>query len=272
MTEPVRSTVPVGEARLDVAVWGSGTPRIVLLHDGLGSIAQWRDLPALLAQRTGSTVVAYDRPGHGASTPFPSGAWPADWLHRESDRLAGLLAALRIERPILVGHSDGGSIALLHALATGDADRVVTLAAHSWVEDRTTERITALHRDSDRTIRALGRYHAHPEAVFRAWSGVWMSDDFAPWDIRASLAGMTVPTLVVQGADDEYASQDHAAATAAAIGAAARCVLLPGRRHNLHHEAAGEIADLIAEWLAEPVGVPVAPDSAENPEREPGDG
>src|SRR3954447_22073524 len=88
-----RSTVSVEADRLTTARWGDGPPSIVMLHDGLGSIAQWRDVPGRLAARTGLTVLAYDRAGHGSSTPVPAGPWPTDWLHREARVLAGLLDA-----------------------------------------------------------------------------------------------------------------------------------------------------------------------------------
>ena len=102
-----------------------------MLHDGLGSIAQWRDVPGRIADRLGVGVMAYDRPGHGASTPVPSGPWPADWLSHEADRLASLLRELEVQQPLLVGHSDGGSISLIHAATGGDVAGVVALAPHS---------------------------------------------------------------------------------------------------------------------------------------------
>ncbi len=245
MTEPSEtSTVAVGEAELTVARWGYGPAEIVLLHDGLGSIGQWRTIPGRLAAETGRTVLAYDRPGHGRSIPVPTGAWPADWLHLEAARFARLLDRLgdRVApHPLLVGHSDGGSIALLHAAADGgDRGRelrgLVTLAAHSWVEQRCVDGIAGMAAAREPIVAGLVRYHAAPGAVFDAWSGVWLSDDFRPWDIRPSLGVIPCPTLVVQGRLDEYATEAHATETAAAVGSNAEALLLDGVGHLLHHQ------------------------------------
>ena len=107
--------------------WGDGPAEIVVLHDGLGSIRQWRDLPAQMHATTGRTVLAYDRAGHGSSTPVPTGPWPADWLHTEAELLAQLLDEVAVAEPLLVGHSDGGSISLLTAAA--EQERVAALEA-----------------------------------------------------------------------------------------------------------------------------------------------
>ncbi len=244
-TGPSERTVDVDRSTLTVATWGTGPAEIILLHDGLGSIDQWRTIPARIAAETGSTVLAYDRPGHGRSTPIPSGAWPADWLHREADRFGRLLDRLGadvVERPFLIGHSDGGSIALLHALAVG-ADRrpgdlrgVVTLAAHTWVEQRCVDGIVEMRDQREAIVAGLARSHDRPDAVFDAWSGVWLSPEFRPWDIRATLSPIACPTVVAQGREDEYATDAHATDTAAAIGANAEARLLDGVGHLLHHQ------------------------------------
>jgi pimeloyl-ACP methyl ester carboxylesterase len=235
----------IGDAQLTVALWGTGPPEVVFLHDGLGSIAQWRDVPARVADVLGCSVAAIDRPGHGASTPIPSGPWPTDWLHREADRLARLRSRLAPE-PLLVGHSDGGSIALLHAAATDAPLRgVVALAAHSWVEQRCIDAISAMTDDRDRVVAALGRAHQHPDRLFDAWSGVWLSDGFRPWDIRPDLGTITCPVTVVQGSADEYATEAHLHRTAEAIGPNAVAVLVDGSGHLLHHQSPDEVVDIV---------------------------
>lgn len=246
---------------ITVARWGSGPVEIILLHDGLGSIAQWRSIPADLAARTGKGVLAYDRAGHGGSTPTPTGPWPPDWLHREADRFGKLLAELckgsldwgpiEIINPLLVGHSDGGSIALLYAAANDLRDGlrvsgVVTLAAHSWVEQRCFDAIAQMRADPGPIITGLSRAHDHPAAVFEAWSGVWVSDEFRPWDIRPLLNTVNCPTLIAQGVEDEYATSAHAVETAAAIGANAEWRLLDGVGHLLHHQDPELVVDVIA--------------------------
>ena len=221
---------------------------MILLHDGLGSIAQWRDVPEALAAATGRTVLAYDRAGHGTSTPLPDGPWPADWLHHEALVLAELIDAVGAERPALVGHSDGGSIAAIHAIDSPTGP-LVLLAAHSWVERTTFDAIAAMRAAPERIVRGLARAHAAPEALFEAWSGVWTSEEFGRWDIRDRLGAIDVPVLVAQGEADEYASPDHAIATAGAIGSNATYRLLPGVGHLLHHQAPTTVVRLVADHL-----------------------
>jgi pimeloyl-ACP methyl ester carboxylesterase len=249
MTATTTDRIPIGRRVLTATTWGTGVPDVIMLHDGLGSIAQWRSVPEVIAATTGRTVLAYDRSGHGSSTPVPVGPWPADWLHREAAVLADLIAAVRADRPALVGHSDGGSIAAIHAMEGGAAGALVLLAAHSWVERTTIDAIAAMRSDPDRVVRGLTRHHAAPAALFEAWSGVWTGDQFATWDVRDRLDAIDIPTLVVQGADDEYASTEHAMSTAAAIGAGATLRILPGLGHLLHHEDPAGIASLVAAFL-----------------------
>lgn len=236
----------VGGRNLTTATWGTGTPDIVMLHDGLGSIAQWRSVPYEVARRTGLTVLAYDRAGHGSSTPRPSGPWPADWLHREAEVLSLLLSRVGAAQPVLVGHSDGGSIAaILAADQPSSCRQLVLLAAHSWVESVTVDEIARLRATPGPIVGSLGRYHDHPDALFEAWSGVWVGDEFARWDIRPSLSTVAVPTIVAQGVLDEYATPAHAIETSAAIGDNARPVLLPELGHLLPHEAPETVIELV---------------------------
>jgi pimeloyl-ACP methyl ester carboxylesterase len=246
--DPHVSVVAVGACRLRVATWGNGPIEIVLLHDGLGSISQWRDTPTEISLATGVAVMAYERAGHGASTPVPDGPWPADWLHREADVLGELLLAMDIDQPLLVGHSDGGTTALLHAAGGGACRGVVALAAHSWVEPRCSKAIVKMRGFSDRIVTGLATHHDAPAELFDAWSSAWVSDSFAVWDVRPMLASITVPTLVVQGDQDEYATDAQLTATAAAIGANATVVRLAGARHMIHHEQPAVVAALVAEF------------------------
>jgi pimeloyl-ACP methyl ester carboxylesterase len=257
-TTPRRYTASLGDAEITVAQWGDGPAEIVLLHDGLGSIDQWRRIPSELARRTGCAVMAYDRPGHGTSTPVPDGPWPADWLHREADRFGRLLDAVEANEPLVVGHSDGGSIGLLHAVALAESQReaadhqpirgLLTLAAHSWVEQRCFDAIAGMRARPQQIIIGLARNHADPEAVFEAWSGVWVSEDFRRWDIRPRLHTISCPTLVAQGTEDEYATDAHAIETASAIGDNASYRLLDGVGHLLHHQDPDLIVDVVSEF------------------------
>jgi pimeloyl-ACP methyl ester carboxylesterase len=252
--DPNIRSVEVDRASLTVATWGEGIPEIVLLHDGLGSIAQWRGVPAAIAERTGVTVLAYDRAGHGGSRPVPPGVWPTLWLHDEAEVLARLCAVLEIEAPTLVGHSDGGSIALIHAANGADVTGLVLLAAHTWLEERCADTITALRIDRGPVLASLSRYHAEPAALLEAWSGVWISEPFRSWDIRPLVGAINAPVLVVQGADDEYATLAHATETAAAIGPNAECRILPDRHHLLHHEDPDTVVHLVTRFVGDNVG------------------
>ena len=246
---PERSTVEVGDARLAVATWNADRvdagPTIVMLHDGLGSIAQWRDVPADVAERTGRRVVAYERPGHGTSTPVPDGPWPTRWLHHEADRLGELLAVLDIGRPLLVGHSDGGSISLIAAADGLDVEGVLAIAAHTWVEPICRESIVAMRENVDAFVAGLARSHDHPAEVFEAWSGVWVSEEFGRWDLRPELHRIEVPTVIAQGDADEYATAAMVTDSVAAVGENARGVFVPGGRHILHHHDPDAVVDLI---------------------------
>lgn len=213
-------------------------------------------MPAQVAARSGRTVLAYERAGHGQSTPIPSGPWPADWLHREASVLGQLLRDQQIEAPVVVGHSDGGSAALLHAAdQSSDLTAVLALAPHSWVEQLCFDLITAMRADdSERIIRGLARYHDEPGAIFEAWSGAWVSRAFRPWDIRPQLGAIRVPTLIAQGEDDAYASDDQAHLTAAAIGSQGRSLIVPGVGHIMHLDDADIVVQLIVDFIGENLG------------------
>ena len=241
-------TIDLGGLRLRAATWGDGPVGIVMLHDGLGSIGQWRDTPADIAAATGTAIMAYERAGHGTSKPEPTGAWPADWLHGEATVLGELLEVVEIERPLIVGHSDGGSIALLHAADGGTCSGVIALAAHSWVEQICTDAITKMRQNPDRFIAGLAPHHAAPAALFDAWSSVWVSDEFASWDIRPMLGSIGVPAMVVQGDRDRYATDAQLVETAAAIGPDTSIKSLPGAGHIIHHEQPAEIAALVTNF------------------------
>ncbi len=250
VSDPAFDTIAVGQARLRTATWGPGTPDIVMLHDGLGSIGQWRSVPSMVAEQTGRTVLAYERSGHGVSLPHPTGPWPTDWLVREASVLAQVLDVVGAATPVLVGHSDGGSAALLYAARPSSRARaVLALAAHSWVEDICSMSIVDMRANRAGIEAGLARHHQAPEALFEAWSGVWVSDAFQSWDIRPTLSQIDVPALIVQGANDAYASDDHAHLTAAAIGTNAASLIVPELGHTLHHDDADSVVALIVDFV-----------------------
>lgn len=188
-------------------------PLIVFLHEGLGSVSMWKDFPRLLCEAAGCRGLVYSRPGYGRSTPRPPDeAWTIDFMHRQAhDVLPALLRALGVDtttdRPWLFGHSDGGSIALLHAARFADqVAGAVVMAPHIKVEEFGLVSIRAA-REAYRhgTLRAgLARHHDDPDSAFKGWNDIWLDPAFPAWNIEAELANMRCPLLAIQGEDDPY--------------------------------------------------------------------
>jgi pimeloyl-ACP methyl ester carboxylesterase len=202
-------------------------PTLVFLHEGLGSIGQWRDFPDKVAAATGLPAVIYARRGYGRSS-ARAGSYAPDFMHREAlDILPKLLEHLGIERPLLVGHSDGASIALIHASAHPVAG-VVAMAPHVFVEAVT---VAAIAKAADAArgtdlIGRLGRYHDRPDQVFWGWNDIWLLPAFRDWNIEDVLPRIEAPVLAIQGEDDEYG-------TLAQIDAIERGVRAPFERLDL---------------------------------------
>lgn len=212
-----------------------GAPTLVLLHEGLGSIALWRDLPQQLAKATGCAVLAYSRHGHGASAPL-TGPRTVRYMHDEAlVVLPEVLEALGIARPILIGHSDGASIALIHAgQGAGPVAGLVLLAPHVFVEDLTVASIAAIGRtfaETDMGVR-MGRYHADPVGVFAGWHRIWLDPAFRGWNIEAGLPAITCPVLLIQGADDEYGTLAQIDAIAARVSGPVERLVLAACGHS----------------------------------------
>lgn len=231
--------------------WQPNRPVLVLLHEGLGCIELWRDFPHRLAERTGLDALVYDRPGYGGSAPDPEPRG-ADYLHREAaERLPALLEQEGIRSPLLVGHSDGGSIALLHAAAHPVA-ACITMAAHVLVEEVTLEGIRAARRawqDTD-LRRRLSRYHgANTDWAYRSWVETWLAPWFRDWNMEAELAGVTAPVLAMQGEADQYGSPDQVRRIVGGCAGPAEPCLLPHCGHSPHREQPGATVEAIAGFL-----------------------
>jgi len=185
----------------------SKIPPVVFLHEGLGSLAMWRDFPADFCNRHGFHGLVFSRYGYGRSTPRPADErWAPDFMHAQAHEvLPALFAALGIARPWLFGHSNGGSIALLYAARFAVAGLVV-VAPHIFVEDLTIANIETARRAYETTDlrERLARYHADVDSAFFAWNDVWLDPAFRSWNIEAEIAAITCPVLAVQGVDDEY--------------------------------------------------------------------
>lgn len=233
--------ITVDDRRLEVEriqAGEAGRPTLVFLHEGLGSLAMWKDFPEQAAGRCGCDAVVYSRLGYGASDPV---RWPRqpDFMHREAlEVLPRLLDGLVIQRPVLVGHSDGGSIALICAGAGArPLTGVVSMAAHVMVEDVTVESIAAARRAYEQgDLRArLARYHADVDATFRGWSDIWLRPDFRRWSIEEFLPRIACPVLAIQGEDDEYGTRAQLDRIAAAVPDA-EVLELRDCRHSPHRD------------------------------------
>jgi pimeloyl-ACP methyl ester carboxylesterase len=185
-----------------------GRPILVFLHEGLGSIGQWRDFPAQLAAATGCRALVYDRYGYGQSDVLQEPRRTVRFMHDEAlQSLPQFLSSLKVERPILVGHSDGASIALIHAGAGHPVRGVAAMAPHVFIEPVCIASIReAVQKfESSDLPQRLGRYHRDPRKTFYGWADVWLDPHFTSWDIRDEyLPGIGCPVLGVQGYDDEY--------------------------------------------------------------------
>lgn len=192
--------------------WIPGDPCIVFLHEGLGSLALWKDFPARVVQAAGCGALVYSRYGYGQSDPLTEPR-AVSFMHDEALKtLPDLLDQLGIARPILFGHSDGGSIALIHAGGSGRPVRgVIAMAPHVFVEEFGIRSIEAAKRTYATTgLRdKLARYHADPDSAFRGWNDIWLHPDFRAWNIEAYLPRIACPVLAIQGEDDEYGTMEQ---------------------------------------------------------------
>ncbi|MBA1148723.1 alpha/beta hydrolase [Ectothiorhodospiraceae bacterium WFHF3C12] len=233
--------------------WQPGRPVLVFLHEGLGSIEFWRDFPDRLAGELGLDALVYDRIGHGGSDPMTAPRGADYHEHGARFELPRLLQCEDVERNILVGHSDGATIALLYAAYHGDTVACITEAAHVFVEDVTIEGIQQAKQAYDRgeLHGPLARYHGdRTDAVFHAWTDTWLDEGFRSWNIEDRLPGITCPVLVIQGEDDEYGSPAQVHSIVEHTGGEARPLLLPDCGHTPHKERPDAVLRAMAEFLA----------------------
>jgi len=233
-------------------------PLIVFLHEGLGSVSMWRDFPARLCDALGCRGLVYSRPGYGRSTPRAAAeAWGLDFMHRQAhELLPALLAALGVDtahdRPWLFGHSDGGSIALLHAARFSDrVAGAIVLAPHIRVEDLSVRSIASArdaYRHSDLRQR-LARHHDDPDSAFWGWNDIWLHPPFRHWSIEDEIAGITCPLLAVQGLDDEYGTLEQIRGIARRVPQT-QLLELPACGHSPHKDQPEAVIDAARALLA----------------------
>jgi len=230
-------------------------PTLVLLHEGLGCIGMWKDFPERLAAATGLGVLAYTRFGYAGSAPCALPR-PVSYMHAEArEVLPAVLAACGIEQAVLVGHSDGGSIALLYCGEQGGGViAAITMGAHVLVEDRT---VASIAEARDRYVHGdlkarLARYHGERvDEVFWGWNDIWLSPAFRDWNIEHCLAGITAPLLVIQGAGDPYGTPAQVERICAGCAGPALPLILDECSHWPHLEQGERSIAAIAGFLAE---------------------
>jgi pimeloyl-ACP methyl ester carboxylesterase len=250
--------IKIADRQLEYEWHGPGpdaSPTLVFLHEGLGCVDMWRDFPERLAEQTGCGALVYSRAGYGKSDPIELPR-PVRFMHEEAlTTLPQVLDAFSIREAILVGHSDGGSIAIIHAGGTSDprVRGLILEAPHVFVEEVGLESIRAIaedyrgegagrmtaHRAQDAGAsglkQRLARYHGeNVDATFWGWNDVWLNPEFRSWNIEEYLPTITVPVLLIQGADDRYGTQEQIRKVEAGCCGPVRTVLLADCGHSPH--------------------------------------
>jgi pimeloyl-ACP methyl ester carboxylesterase len=247
-------------------------PLLVFLHEGLGSLSMWRDFPQRLCDAAGVHGLVYSRPGYGRSTPRAADErWDVDFMHRQAHEvLPALLAALHIDgkrQPLwLFGHSDGGSIALLHAARyRAQVAGVIVMAPHVSVEPKA---IASIRQARDNYLRTdlqqrLARHHDDPDSAFWGWNDIWLHEPFTRWNIEDEIGTIGCPVLALQGVDDEYGTLDQIHAIARKLPHA-ELVEIPQCGHSPHRDQPERVIAEVARFVAAH-GAPARP----TPEHQP---
>jgi pimeloyl-ACP methyl ester carboxylesterase len=214
-------------------------PTLVYLHEGLGSASMWRGFPRRLSDATGYGALVYSRRGYGSSPPAELPR-PIGYMHDEADVLAEVMREHNVCEAVVVGHSDGASIALIYAgrNASGPLRALILEAPHVFVETLSVESIAAMKRAWETTdLRGrLGRYHRDVDNAFRGWNDVWLDPGFRDWNIEHLLGEIEVPMLLIQGSDDEYGTWKQVEAIERQVRGPVETLLVPGARHAPHRD------------------------------------
>ncbi len=233
-------------------IYGSGdkkSPVLIFLHEGLGCIELWRDFPEQVCRDTGLTGLVYDRLGHGKSDPLPKRR-SQYYLHDEALKyLPPLLEAVNIDRPVFIGHSDGGTIALLYAAHfAGKTAGLITEAAHVFLEDVTIDGIQNAVKmyETGKLKKGLTKYHGDKiDAIFYGWANTWLSPEFRNWNIVDELKNITAPSLIIQGQSDEYGTEKQVDTIVNTVQGHAEKLMIPECGHVPHFQA----KDLVQEKM-----------------------
>lgn len=248
---------PVRIEHLLIAPERRGTPLVVFLHEGLGSVSAWRDFPQRLVDALQCRGLVYSRPGYGHSTPREAGErWAPDFMHRQAHEvLPALLTVLgidtTIDKPWLFGHSDGGSIALLHAARFPQrVQGLVVLAPHILVEDVSITSITAARQAYETTDlrQRLARHHDDPDSAFRGWNDIWLDPGFRDWSIGEEIGTIACPVLAIQGLDDEYGTLEQVRGVARRVPGTT-LLELPRCAHSPHRDQPEAVVRAVGSFM-----------------------
>jgi len=241
----------VGPHRLECAWHGERGPRaLVLLHEGLGCVGLWRDFPRKLSKAAGLPVFAYSRPNYGRSSPTAPLPRPVRYMHDEALLFPEVLRAAGISEAVLFGHSDGASIAILHA-AAHPVRGLVLQAPHVFAEELSLTSIAKARDAYERgDLRArLSRWHEHVDAAFWGWNGPWLHPGFRGWNLTGCLPSIRAPALLVQGAADEYGTLAQVEAIQRGLPGPAKTLILPGVGHSPHKDRESEVLAATAHFV-----------------------
>jgi pimeloyl-ACP methyl ester carboxylesterase len=252
---PPSGFLSIGPAALEYRMIGPApdqAPTIIMLHEGLGSAALWGDFPDQLQAKTGAGVFVYSRSGYGASSPVTLPR-PLDYMHVEAlDVLPKLLDTIGFRRGLLVGHSDGASIAAIYAGGVQDhrVRAVVLMAPHVIVEDVSVASIAAIKTAYETTDlkSKLARWHKDVDNAFYGWNGAWLDPNFRRWDISEYLAYIRVPIAVIQGGQDQYGTIRQVEIVGEECYCPVDVTILPEAGHSPHREAPGATLNAIWEF------------------------
>lgn len=250
-------TIEAGGARLEARCWGpppQSARTIVLLHEGLGSVSLWRDFPQKLAAATGYGVFAYSRRGYGRSDPAELPR-PVDYMTREAvDVLPEVLDAIGFRKGVLLGHSDGGTIAAIHAGTIQDhrVRGIVLVAPHFFTETEGLASIAEAKKayEAGELKAKLAKHHADPDNAFRGWNDAWLDPAFHDWNVEEVIAYIRVPVLAIQGTQDRYGTRAQIAALEDQLYSPIDVEMIEGCGHSPHAEKPEVTLGLVADYLA----------------------
>ena len=235
---------------------GAAFPTLVFLHEGLGSIPQWRDFPQKVAQATGRRALVYDRYGYGNSDVLREARVGVEFMHDGAlNELPEVLENLKIANPVLVGHSDGASIALIHA-GTYPVRGVAAMAPHVFIEDICVDSIekAAKQFETSGLREGLGKYHRDARKTFHLWADAWLDPAFRQWNIEEYLPRIKCPVLAIQGEQDQYGSMAQLEAIKRQVGGPCELLKLPQCGHSPHQDQPEKVLNSLAEFIGKIIG------------------